>query len=86
MTSDQPAGPMTDAETHALADLLAAWAGTLTARQRQALGEILTCAATAPLGGEAPCSPQVPLLTDSTDDRFFIRLGERAPDRTIPEA
>ena len=86
MTGDQAAEPMTDAEVQALADQLAGWAGTLAARPRQALGEILTRAATAPLGGAAPHSPRARLLSDSTYDLLFVRLGEQAPDLTIPDA
>jgi len=86
MTDDQRATPMTDAEAQDFADQLVTWAGTLAPRPRQALGEILVRAATAPLGGDALLRPRVPLLPDSTYDRFFVRLGERAPDLTIPEA
>ena len=86
MTSDQAAGPLTADEAVAFADLLAAWADMLSDRQRGALGEILIRAATAPSNGDKPTGFRGRLLPDPVYDLLFVRLQERAPDLTVPDA
>ena len=86
MTSEPAPAPMSEGEARALADHLAAWADTLTSRQRQALGEILARAAVAPLNGLEPAGFRGRLLPDPTYDLFFARLQEVAPDLTVPDA
>jgi hypothetical protein len=85
MTIDA-AGPLTVDETRALADELAGRAGTLSARRRAALGEVLARAAVAPLHEEVAPRLRGPLLTDAMYDRLFARLGEVAPILTVPDA
>lgn len=81
-----PSEPFTASEAATLADLLTAWAATLSPRHRAALGHLLAHAAVAPFPADDLAPRPSRVLTATVYDAFFVRLQETAPDLTVPDA